>query len=172
MGLFRNFYRQATMPYAKLAALVLSMALGAGGLYGVYARPAIAHLEATIAEMKAADAKSTADFQSAARQKEQEALDAQAKIESKYMAAQKQRDSIIAGLSRTGSSLRDQLAAYAHCDRGGLPEATAAAGQPDDRAAVLGGLLAEGVGLLVEGAGYGSRDADQLRALQSIETPK
>jgi len=158
--------------YATAIAGVLAVALGAGLCYVIFARPEIAHLNATIAKMTANDATATANFEAAARKQEQEARDATAKVESDYLAAQKQRDGIIAGLSRDGDSLRQRIAAYAASQRCGLPEAGQPASGPDDAAATLGKLLSSADAMAEQCAAGADQLADQLRALQSFEVKK
>jgi hypothetical protein len=157
------------LPWAKLAAVAFAMALGAAIATWGYARPMIARKDAQIASMVAADAKATADFQTAARKQEEEKQNAVAKVESDYLAAQHQRDSIIAGLSRDAGKLRDTISSYASRDDCRLPQAASGPSGPDDAAVVLGRLLAEGTDLLAEGAGDAGRAADQIRALQGFE---
>ncbi len=110
------------------------------------------------------------EHESALREKEQQHAAAQTKLEKTYadtikaLEDQRRADSVAAG------RMRDIIAAYAASGdlRGGQVDA-AAIERAVDRLQTLGGLLAEGAGLVIEGRGIVQRrDAEVARLLDQI----
>jgi len=116
----------------------------------------------------AADAAVAQQFKDNAAAQEKVYADKAAKVESDYFAAQKQRDSIIAGLSGDADRLRHAATTYASDHSCGLPQASTAPSGPDGGPNVLAGLFNECVGLLQEGAGDAGKAYDTIHALQSF----
>lgn len=160
------------IPYAKIAALVAAMALGAAICVWGYATPRIAGLQKQIADIRAADAIATAQFEADARKVEKERQDERYQAQASFLAAQAEASRRIAGLDANGKRLRDQIAAYASGQALRLPGANQSFPGPDESALAGWGLLGSCLGVAEQSAGQAEQLANQVRGLQAIEAAK
>lgn len=156
------------MPWLKIGAGVVLMALGAAICVWTYANPRIDSLEAQIASIRAADAKAANDFLMAATVKQAQ-IQAQAdKAEADYVALQASTAKRIAGVNSDNVRLRNAIASYTSGYYLKLPSAGQTTGQPDGLAVILGQLLGSCLEVAATSAGQAETLADQVRGLQTL----
>ena len=156
------------MPWLKIGAGVVLMALGAAICVWTYANPRIDSLEAQIAQIKAADMKASNDFLMAVQVKQAQIQAKADKAEADYAALQATTNKRIAVISADNVGLRKSIAAYASSSAFKLPATGQAIPGIDGRSETLGLLLSDCLDLSAARAADAEQLANQVRGLQTL----
>jgi len=155
------------MPWVKIAAGMVLMALGAAIAIWGYANPRIDGLQAQMAQNEAKNAEATAAFLKDSQARQKELQDAADKAAADYAAQRKSTDALLASMRADNVSLRSNIASYTASVAFKLPAASQTVAGANESATAAWGLLSTCLEVASTSAGQSEQLADQVRALQA-----